>query len=718
MTVAAVSLVDPNQSASATVTVATLPAITVLVAPAVASVPISGSQAFTATVSNSANAAVNWRVNGVAGGNSTVGTINTNGLYVAPATLPSPATVTVSAVSVADTAKSGSAMVTVTASTNVVVAVRPSRAAITTGQPQQFVSTVTGMADTTVSWAVDGISAGNASVGTVDASGLYAPPPAGGSHTVTATSRAAPARSATASVAVTDLAAIATQRYDAARTGQNLKEFALTPTTLAIPGAFGRLFSCATDGVSYAQPLYVANLAIAGGVHNVVFVATEHNSVYAFDADSSACTTYWKKTFLGPGVTTVPASDTAETNDIPFEFGITGTPVVDVASGALYVVANTKESGPSYVYKLHALSLTTGAEMANSPKVIQATVAGVSFVPLDHLQRPGLLLANNTVYVAFGSHGDTSVYYGWVLGYDKTSLIQTGAFCTAPHPSLSGHGGEAAIWMSGAGPAADASNNIYLSTGNGVFDATTSNIPPIDPNNDFGDSVLKLSSSLVVTDYFAPANESALNSADLDLGAGGVLVLPDAVGNTAHRHLAVIGDKESKLFLIDRDTMGRYASSGPDGNVQTLAVNSSSAGVFTGIFSTPSIWGNTLYIGATNDKLKAYTVSNAQIALSPSSSSSETYSFPGSNTVVSSSGTTGGVLWAVDTSKSGTNGRATGPFVLRAYDATNLATRLWSSDTNAADAGANAVKFAVPTVANGKVYVAGQDRLTVYGLQP
>ena len=716
VTVTAVSVADPTQSASATLTITAPPAVAVVVTPASATVLVAGKQSFATTVSNTSNTAVTWQVGGVHGGNATFGTIDSNGVYTAPAAVPSPATVTVSAVSAADPTKSGTATVTVTAATGVAVSVKPGRSAITKGQTQQFTATVTGSANTTVTWSVDGVSAGSVSVGTINSSGLYTPPGTGGAHTVTATSAAAPAQKASASVAVSDIAGVLTQRYDAARTGQNLKEYALTPATLATPGAFGKLFSCAVDGVTYAQPLYVANLAIGGGTHNVVFVATENDSVYAFDADSSACTVYWKQSFLGAGVTTVPNGDQAEPNDIPGDFGITGTPVIDLASGALYVVANTKESGPSWPYKLHALSLATGADLANSPQVIDATVAAtgggnISFEPLKHLQRPGLLLANGTVYVVFGSHGDTSDYYGWVLGYDKTSLAQTNVFNTSPNPIISGngHGGETAIWMSGAGPAADASGNVFVATGNGVFNDTA---------KAYGDSVLKLSGALGVADYFTPNNQDSLRAGDFDLGAGGVLVLPDSVGSATHLHLAVIGDKESKLFLVDRDAMGKYTSGGPDANVQTLVVNATGPKIFNGIFSTPSVWGNTLYIGATNDNVKAYSISNASIASSPSSKSSDTYTFPGSNTVVSASGSTGGVLWAIDTNKSGTNGRANGPFVLRAYDATNLATRLWSSDAIGANAGGNAVKFSVPTVANGKVYVPGQTQLTVYGLLP
>ncbi len=690
------------------------PPITVSVSPASASVVTGGTQLFTATVANSGNASVTWQVNGAAGGNSTVGTISGAGLYTAPAAVPTPPQVTVTATSVADPGKSGSAAVTVTtAAGTTTVAVTPRRAAVTTHVAQQFSATVTGVANTAVNWSVDGVAGGNAAAGTVSASGVYSPPATPGSHLVMATSVADPSGSGSAAVAVTDLAGVTTQRYGNERTGQNLSEYALNPTLLGTHGAFGKLFSCAVDGPIYAQPLWVANLAIGGGTHNVVFVVTQHATVYALDADASSCKQYWKVSLLPAGETPVPAADTGETGDVPGEFGITGTPVIDLTRGTLYAVATSKAAGPAYWYRLHALDLATGSERAGSPAVTAATVSGVVFDPRYHMQRPGLLLANNTVYIAFGSHGDIPPYSGWLLGYDATTLIQNAALNFAPHGSRS------AVWMVGAGPAADAAGNVYLATANGTFDASSATAP----NDDYGDSMLRLApgGGLHVSDYFTPSNQASLEGADLDFGTSGVVLLPDALGSAAHPHLAVGGDKEAKIFLVDRDNLGRYTPGGPDKTVQTLQVNGSGNCITCGLFTTPSVWGNHLYVGAINDTLKSYSISNGAISLQPTSQSADTYGYPGTNPVISAAGTSGAVAWTVDTNANGTTttgSNAAGPAVLRAYDATNLATRLWSSSASGADAAGLAVKFVVPTVANGKVYVGCQAELTVYGLQP
>jgi len=348
--------------------------------------------------------------------------------------------------------------------------------------------------------------------------------------------------------------------------------------------------------------------------------------------------------------------------------------------------------------------------------VIQATTGGVTLDPLLHLQRPGLLYlsSTNTVYVAFGSHGDYGNYYDWLIGYNATSLQQTAVFNTAPT------GKAGVIWMSGAGPAADANGDIYFTTANGPFDA--SNMLPSTPGaNDFGDTVLKLASasSLAVVDFFTPMNQFALQSGDLDLGSGGVVVLPDAFGSTAHPHLAIIGDKTASLYLMDRDNMGKYNQTS-NTNLQTVVVVPGTGCISCGIFSTPAVWGANLYVGVIGDAVKAYTLANDVLATSPSSQSADVYNYPGANTVISASGTTNGVLWALDTNAAGaTTGTSNnGPAVLRAYDATNLANRLWSSDALSSDAAVDAVKFVVPTVANGRVFVVGQGQMTVYGLLP
>jgi hypothetical protein len=712
VTVTAVAVADPTRSGTATVTLTPAP-VTVTVAPTTASVAINATYLFTATVTHAADTSVSWSVNGTAGGNATVGTVSASGTYTAPATVPSPAQVTLTATSTADPQKSASATVTVTAGGGIGVSVSPRRSAVTTQVPQQFTATVTGSTNTAVSWSVDGVDGGSSATGTISASGLYTPPTAPGTHVVAATSLADGSRSASASVAVTDLAGVATQRYAADRSGLNPSEYALTPALLVTAGAFGKLFSCAVDGPIYAQPLWVANLAIGGGTHNVVFVVTQAATVYAFDADAAPCHQYWKTSLLPAGETPVPAADTGETGDVPGEFGITGTPVIDLASGTLYAVATSKASGPVYYYRLHSLALASGAENANSPAVAAATVDGITFDPRSHMQRPGLLLSGNTVYIAFGSHGDLLPYSGWLLGYDATTLVRNAAFNTAPH------GTRGSVWMVGTGPAADSAGNIYLSTANGTFDAASA----LTPNDDYGDSMLRLApgAGLTVADYFTPSNQATLEGADWDFGTSGVVLLPDALGSAAHPHLALGGDKESKIFLVDRDNMGHYTTGGPDRNLQTLLVNNTGSCITCGLFTTPSVWNGNLYVGAINDTLRAYPIANASIALQPSSQSPETYAYPGTNPVISAAGTSAAVVWTVDTTANGTTtpgSTPSGPAILRAYDAGNLATRLWSSNATGADAAGQAVKFVVPTVANGHVYVGCQAELTVYGLQP
>jgi hypothetical protein len=296
----------------------------------------------------------------------------------------------------------------------------------------------------------------------------------------------------------------------------------------------------------------------------------------------------------------------------------------------LFAVAASKSNGPAYLYRLHALNLATGSEKSNSPALLSATVAGNSFDPLHHMQRPGLLLLGRVVYIAFGSHGDVRPYWGWLLGYDAMTFQQVSTFNSAPH------GSQAAIWMTGTGPAADASGNIYLSTANGTFDADS----PSAPNDDYGDSVVKLATSggLSASDYFAPSNQATLNSNDWDLGSSGVVLLADALGSAAHAHLAIAGDKESKLFLIDRDNMGKFTPNGPDKIVQTLIVNGQGGCITCGIFSTLSVWGSHLYVGAINDTLKSYSIANAVISSSPDSQSVDIYGYPGANPVISAAG--------------------------------------------------------------------------------
>ena len=524
------------------------------------------------------------------------------------------------------------------------------------------------------------------------------------------TDSSSPARTQTANLTLTitqqaaPSVSVLTYHNDNRRTGQNVNETILA-TANVNSSKFGKLFSLPVDGPIFAQPLYMPGVTVGTQTHNLVFVATEHNSVYAWDADTASSTPVWHASFINPagGVTAIPCAEAAgnDCSTITPEFGITSTPVIDSSTGTLYVVASTKEvsgSTTSYVYRLHALSVTTGQEKFGGPVVLQAKSGSVSFVPIQHLQRPGLLLVNGVVYIGFGSHGDTSPWYGWLLGYSASTLAQVLAFNASPNA------GDSGIWQSGAGPASDASGNIYFNTGNGGFDANTGGI-------DYGDSIVKLNSSGTVLDYFTPYNQATLDATDADVGSSGLVLLPDQTGTYAH--VLVGASKQGVIYSVNRDGMGKY-NAASNQNIQTLAGLSS-----YGLFGSPAYWNGNVYFAAWNDYLRAFQVSNGTLALT--SHSSVTLAFPGATPSVSSNGTSNGIVWIIQENVPNDTVITNPPTaVLRAYDATNLATELYDSTqaTGNRDAAGGAVKFAVPTVANGKVYVGNSNQLTVYGLLP
>ncbi len=595
--------------------------------------------------------------------------------------------------------------------------VTPRNAALTLSQSQQFSAAVPGGGPAT--WTVDGIAGGSASVGTVSAGGLYVPPAAAGTHTVLATSVADSTKSGTAAVAVTDLSGIYSFHDDPPRTGQNLQEYALSPATVS--SSFGKRWSCPVDGDIYAQPLYVANLAIAGSAHNVLFVATQHDSLYAFDADDPSCTTYWRVSFLGSGVSSIPTADYVPScTDIPTEIGITGTPVIDAAAQVLYVVAATKEGG-NYVQRLHALSLATGAEQANSPVPIQASVpinsgGSVTFSPFWQNQRAGLAITGGGVFIAWSSHCDVGPWHGWLIRYDATTLAQTAIFNSTPN------GQEGGIWMSGGAPAIDSSGSLYVTTGNGSFDDST---PPLAPNNDFSMSFLRFDPTiLAVRDFYTPSNEYVWSGHDWDISSAGITILPDGIGPTGHPNLLVGSDKQSHLWLIDRNAMGEF-NSAADNTVQYLTLPNSSDCGDACVYATPGYHNGTVYIAYGYGPLTALRLANglfnanAQAVAVPSSLSTEIYDFPSPSPSISGSPAGNALVWVLDNSLYQGNIHApAGAAILRAYDATNLGATLYSSATLGADTAGNAVKFTVPVIANGHVYVGGARQLTVYGLAP
>jgi len=501
-------------------------------------------------------------------------------------------------------------------------------------------------------------------------------------------------------------------RNDNARTGQNLSETTLTSANVNV-GTFGKMYSLAVDGQVYGQPLVKANLAIPGkGTFNVVFVATEHGSVYAFDTNTA--TPLWQRSFINVAAGITPRAADVNSDILP-EISITSTPVIDPASGTLYVVAETKQSGNA-TYSLYALDITSGANKV-APVLIQASV-GSGAPPLrlaasDTQQRPGLVLSNGVVYVAFGSNGDAYPWVGWLLGYNATTLAQVAVFCT----SADGTQG-AGLWSSGEAPPVDASGNLYIVTGNGTFNGTT----------DWADAYLKLSttSGLTVTDYFAPFNQAALGSADLDVASSGITLLPDAAGSATHPHLLVGSGKDGELYLVDRDNMGHYNGSYNNPNSQIVQWIPNAVGTHPlsptqnplpyvdDFFSTPAYWQNRLYFCGVDDSCKAFNISNALVGTTAASHGPTTYAYPGGQPVISasSSAATSAILWAVE--RDSVNNVS----ILHAYDATNLATELYNSNQAAGhrDQGGVPVKFAVPTVANGRVIVGAASEIDVYGL--
>ena len=498
-----------------------------------------------------------------------------------------------------------------------------------------------------------------------------------------------------------------TYKNDLSRSGLNSAESMLTPANVTA-SSFGLLRNLPVDGKVDAQPLYVSQLAVAGSVRNVMYAATEHDSVYAFDADTGAA--LWHVSLLGAGE---GLSDTHGCGQVVPEIGITATPVIDrsaAAHGILYVVAMSKDASSNYHQRLHALDLSTGAELLGGPTEIAAdypTSAGGStaFSPGQYEERAALLLLNGTVYTSWTSHCDSTPYYGWIIAYSGSTLSRTAVLNVAPNSGGTGP----AIWMSGGGPAADSSGNIYLLTANGAFE-TALDANGFPQGKDFGNSFLKISTaggSLSVADYFAIYNTVAESAADEDLGSGGAMLLPDLTdsGNTV-RHLVVGAGKDGQIYVVSRDSMGKFR---PSGNTQIW--QQVSGALVSAVFSTPAYFNNTVYYGDVGDTLKAFTVAGAKIVAAPQSQSATPFGFPGTPPSVSANGTSNGIVWAHENAD---------PAVLHAYDATNLAHELYNSRQAAAnrDQFGTGNKFITPTVAGGKVFVGTTASVAVFGLLP
>jgi hypothetical protein len=502
---------------------------------------------------------------------------------------------------------------------------------------------------------------------------------------------------------------VLTWHNDNARTGQNLQETILTPANVTA-STFGRLLTLTLDGRVDAQSLYVSSVAIPGqGTHRVVYVVTEHDSVYALDADNGA--TLWHVSLLGTGE--APSDDRGCSQVTP-EIGITSTPVIDLSAGphgTIYAIAMSKDNSSQYHHRLHALDLTTGTEQFGGPVEVQATYPGtgsgssngtVTFNPAQYKERSGLLILNGVVYTSWASHCDFLPYTGWVIGYNQTTLQRTSVLNLTPNGSFG------AIWAAGSGPAADANGNIYLQTGNGTFDTTlTGGFPN---KNDYGNAIVKLSTAgggLAVVDYFTMFNTASESGSDADLGSGGLMLLPPLTGQGGGSvSLAVGAGKDGHIYVVNQNNLGKFNSTS-----DSIYQNMSSA-VPGGVWASPAWFNSTLYYGDVGGTLKAFKFASGIFDTVAASHSTGTYRYPGTTPSISASGTSNAIVWAVE------NGVSTA--VLHAYDAADLSRELYNTNqaANSRDHFGAGNKYMVPTIANGKVYVGTPNGISVFGLLP
>ena len=606
---------------------------------------------------------------------------------------------------------------------DITVTVHPRNAPVTSMVTQQFNATVSGTGNTAVTWYVDGIQGGNDNVGTIDTTGLYTPPSnfVVGAHTVEAVSQQNRKKNGTATVYLVGLAGVYTNKYDNFRDGQNLQETVLTPDNVNVT-TFGKLFSLPVDENVQAQPLYVANVYVpdplngSAGYHNVVYIVTENDSVYAYDADGKVSGPLWQDSFINPPTVTAVPGTCIHGGGPSSLFGIMPTPVIDPTTNTMYVEARTLENITSpcvgtYVHRMHALDIATGLEKFNGPVVVQASVPGtgigsvngvLSFDPQWENARPGLLLSQSAqdkdsiVYVSAASLQDVEPYHGWVLGFDSQTLALTYAFSTTPDGKAGG------VWQMGSGPAADSNGNIFLETGNGTFD----NI------DDFGQSVLELTpnnGSLVLTDSYTPNNFRLLNSQDWDVSSGGILILPDQPGN--YPHLAIGGGKEGTIYVLDRDDLGGYNSNG--NNIVQYIVGAIKASIqghqpFYGIWNASSYFNGNVYIFGEYDYPKMFTLSNGLLPTAPTSTG--TVSMRGPVPVISANGTDDGIVWVLQCDAA----------IMRAYNPNDLTQEYYDTNQkpNRDRIGGSVISRGMLMVANGRVYAPANRFVRVYGLLP
>ena len=606
---------------------------------------------------------------------------------------------------------------------------QPAPAAVTNylGGLITFTAAVNGAPPISLQWQQNGFNVTNANAMSLTLASLQAGQ--AGSYTLVASNSLGVTNSLPAVLTVLpapnpSALNVLTYHNDNTRQGANTNEVLLTLANVDA-STFGRLITYPTDGYIYAQPLYVSGLVIPGqGTHNAVIVATENDSVYAFDADSNAGTNGGLLWHANLGIAVSSYNDEFGNRyqgtyygDIVPLVGITGTPVISLASGTLYVDVHTREVGATtnYYHRIHALNITNGTEQSYSPVAVTNSVPGrgvdnisgvVKFNPRQENQRPGLTLAGGMVYVAYGSFADTDTYHGWVIGFNATNLAPSAnyVFNTTPNATVAAFGAnaaEGALWMGGNGLCVDASNNLYFLTGNGSFSANTN-------GGDYSDSFVKLSTTngLAVADYFTPYNQASLAGGDTDLRSGGDILLPDSVGSAAHPHLMVGAGKDGTIRLVDRDNMGHFNAANDSQVVQEVT------GPIGGAWSTPAYFNNHIYFQASGDVMKAFLITNGVIVATRASQATTSFSALGGTPSISANGTNNGIVWTIQSDAFGSSG----PAILHAYNATNLALELYNSSQNLSrDNPGGAIKMTTPTVVNGKVFLGAQYTLSIFG---
>jgi len=712
------SVVVSNSAGTVTSAAATLTVNAASAAPAITAQPASkavtpGQTAtFSVTATGATPLTYQWQKN----------TTNITGAFSSSYTTPATTTTDngsqfrVVVTNSAGSATSNPATLTVSSTTTAApkITTQPANQTVAVGQAATFNVVITGAPSPTYRWQKNGVNISGAVAASYSTPATVAGD-TGSTFDVVVTNSAGSVTSTSATLTVNPVTTppsgvdVTTYHYDNLRTGQNVNETVLTPANVN-QTKFGKIGSFAVDGHVDAQPLYLANLAIPNsGTKNVLFVVTEHDSVYAFDADSvngSTSTILWQKSVLASGET---SSDDRGCGQVTPEIGITSTPVIDRTRNAIYLIAVSKTSGGNYVHRIHALNLTTGAELFGGPTTITATYPGtganssngnVVFDPAQYNERPGLLEVGGTIYTTWGSHCDGGPYTSWVMAYSADTLAQSSVVNLVPN------GNEGGIWMAGTAPAADASGNIYFIIGNGDF-GTTLDSNGFPANKNCGNCFAKISSSapLTLLDYFTPLNTVSESNADTDFGSGGPLLLPDVVdSNGTTRHLAVGSGKDSIIYVVDRDNMGKFNAS--QDNIYQQITGQISGGVW----SKPSYFNGTVYYGSVGDSIKAFPISGGKLATSPSSHSTHTFGYPGATPAISANGSSNGIVWVVENGGTG---------VLHAYDATNLATELYNSNqaANSRDQ-FSGNKFITPMIANGKVYVGTQNSVAAFGLLP